>query len=92
MGDPPTGTSAECWERHPDETSWDWIARLRQLREQLNREITKGTPTAVAEAKAAEVNVAQLAELWDVTAAWIYTVAPARPKDGQRRKTSSNDQ
>lgn len=64
----------------PEETSWEAITRKRRLRDQLEQEIMRDTPRAVADAKATGLKVADLAEMWGVTAAWIYTVAPARPK------------
>ena len=79
MGEQPA-QSAGSWPAEPGESSWDRLARLRQLRSDLDRVITAETPAVVAEAKAAGVKVPQLAELWGVTAAWVYTVAPARPK------------
>jgi hypothetical protein len=80
MADTTAPTSEASWEAPPAETSWDRIARLRRLRNQLDKEIADATPDAVRAAKAAGIRVADLAALWDVTAAWIYTVAPARPK------------
>ncbi len=75
------GPVREPWDRLPGETSWDRITRMRQARARLEDEITKDTPVAVAEAKAAGLKVADLAEAWKVTAAWIYTVAPARGRN-----------
>jgi hypothetical protein len=86
MSGPPAKIGTESWDRLPGETSWDRIARLRKLRTRLDREITEGTPAAVVEGKAAGLKVAQLADMWNVTAAWIYTVAPARPKNDRSRK------
>jgi hypothetical protein len=86
MGGPPTGTTVASWERQPGETSWDRITRLRQLRSRLDREITADTRAAVTDAKAAGLKVTELAKMWHVTAAWIYTVAPARPKGGGRSR------
>ena len=91
MGGSPAGTTVASWERQPGETSWDRITRLRQLRARLDREITADTPAAVAEAKAAGLKVTELAEMWDVTAAWIYTVAPARPKGSGRSRKNVTD-
>lgn len=64
----------------PEETSWEAIARKRRLRDQLEHEIMRDTPQAVADAKATGLKVSDLADMWGVTAAWIYTVAPARSK------------
>jgi hypothetical protein len=64
----------------PGETSWARLARFRELRTWLDEEITAKTPAAIAESRAAGVSAAQLAELWKVTQAWIYTLVPARPK------------
>lgn len=79
MGDPPE-RDTDSWPAKPGESSWERLARLRQRRAELDRVIPADTPAAVAEAKRAGVKVAELADLWGVTAAWIYTVAPARPK------------
>lgn len=79
MSDPPA-RSTGTWPAEPGESSWARVARLRRLRAELDREITTDTPAAIVEAKAAGVKVAELAEMWGVTAAWIYTIAPARPK------------
>lgn len=91
MGGPSAGITTAIWERQPGETSWNRITRLRQLRARLDREITADTPAAVTEAKAAGLKVAELAQMWDVTAAWIYIVAPARPKgSGRSQKNVKN--
>lgn len=80
MNDPARPSDADSWPAEPGESSWERLARLRRLRTELDRVITTETPAVVAEAKAAGVKVTELAEMWRVTAAWIYTVAPARPK------------
>lgn len=64
----------------PDETSWARLARLRALKTRLEEEITAKTPGSIVEARAAGVGAAELAEMWKVTQAWIYTVAPVRAK------------
>lgn len=71
----------------PGETSWERLARLRALKSQLEAEITAKTPAVIVEARAAGVSNAQLASLWNVTQAWIYTIVPARPKDRGQKKT-----
>lgn len=77
---PAARTASTEWPALPGETAWERIARLRRLREQLDQAIANDTPDAVRAAKAAGVKVPELAELWRVTQAWIYTVAPARAK------------
>lgn len=81
MAEEPDATSGESWEPVPGERSWERIARKRRLRARLEREITEETPAAVDEAEDAGVRVAELARLWGVTEAWIYTVAPRRKRD-----------
>lgn len=78
--DDETSTDSPGGQGPPGETSWARLARLRALKAQLEEEITTTTPAVIREARAAGVSNAELAELWNVTQAWIYTIVPARPK------------
>lgn len=60
------------------EPSWLVVARKRQLRQQLDDEIARDQHQAILDSRAAGVPATALAEMWGVTPAWIYTVAPAR--------------
>lgn len=60
------------------ETSWEAVARKRRVAEQLKKEISEETPQAIEDARNASVSMQDLAEMWGVTPAWIYTIVPAR--------------
>lgn len=61
-----------------EETSWQKLARKRQRRKQLDAEIARESAAAAYAARAAGVSTKQLADLWEVSETWIYTVAPVR--------------
>lgn len=60
------------------ERSWETVARKRKVVEQLKKEISEETPQAIKDARNAGVSMQELAEMWGVTQAWIYTIVPAR--------------
>lgn len=60
------------------ETSWEAVARKRKVVEQFKKEISEETPQAIEDARNAGVSMQDLAEMWGVTPAWIYTIVPAR--------------
>lgn len=64
----------------PGERSWEAVTRKRALYRLLEAELKRDMPPAARDAKKAEVSVPELAEQWGVTAAWIYTIAPARKR------------
>lgn len=61
-------------------SSWQVIAEKRRLREVLDEEIARDTRRAILDSREAGVPTAELAELWGVTVAWIYTKAPVRER------------
>jgi hypothetical protein len=70
--------------------SWEVVAAKRRLREQLDAEIGEDSRQAILDSRAADVPTAELAALWGVSEAWIYTIAPVRHKSGTKpRKTGS---
>lgn len=86
-------TDAATGEDSPEgEASWEVIAAKRRLREQLDKEIADGTNQAILDSRAAGVTTTALAELWNVTAAWIYTRVPARGTTAKKTKKTTKAQ
>lgn len=72
------------------EASWELIAAKRRLRDQLDKEIADGTDQAILDSREAGISTVALAELWQVTAAWIYTRVPARGPATKKKTTKTS--
>ncbi|MBW4722413.1 hypothetical protein [Saccharothrix obliqua] len=76
------------------ETTWEALARKRRLRARLDKEIAEGNLQAILDSRAAGVSTEDLAQMWSVTKAWIYTIAPVRVsgrKAGTRKNSRQKD-
>jgi hypothetical protein len=70
----------------PGEKSWEAITRKRELIRMLEAAVKRDSPRAVQDARAEPVSMPDLAAMWKVTVAWIYTVSPARSRKQGTRK------
>lgn len=76
--DDPMPSSLLAWQAADRETSWEQVARWRRLRAELDQEIKRTQVAAILESRTAGVPTGELAAMWKVTNAMIYTLAPVK--------------
>ncbi|MFE2755648.1 hypothetical protein ACFXGA_26975 [Actinosynnema sp. NPDC059335] len=76
--DDPMPSGVLAWQAAAHETSWERVARWRRLRAELDREIKRTQVAAILDSRAAGVATGELAAMWKVTNAMIYTLAPVK--------------
>lgn len=62
------------------ETAWERVGRLRTLRALLDDEIKRTQVQAILDSRSAEISAEDLASMWKVTKALIYTLAPVKSR------------